>query len=112
MLRVIAFALALSVCPALGQTAATSVGCTPVTPWTVSGTAPDFTLTYTGTHEPAGAGSGVCVLTVTPQGWAGTYTISGPDSAEFYISNNSGVRIIGGPGLPAGTYMFSVTATP
>lgn len=91
--------------------ASTGITCTPVSPWTISGTAPNFTLNYPSTSpQPIPANSGVCTLAVAPAGWSGSLTPSGTNASLFSLVGTT--LNVGAAAISAGTYTFSITATP
>jgi hypothetical protein len=60
---------------------------------------------------PVAAGTLIATCSVTPSGWSGALTLSGPDAASFALS---GLNLsVGTAALTnAKTYLVTVTATP
>lgn len=70
------------------------------------------------TYTPPGALTGPLVagynlgpIVVGPPGWIGTLSLTGTDAAKFTISANNNL-IVGPAALAAGSYSFSIVATP
>jgi len=59
---------------------------------------------------PLPAASVICTIAVTPAGWSGALTLSGPDAASFALSGSN--LVVGSAALAAGTYSVTITATP
>ena len=63
---------------------------------------------------PRAAGAVICTITITPAGWSGTLTLSGPNANLFAILPGASIQLVAGSAgiTNAGQYSVTITSAP
>ena len=59
---------------------------------------------------PVASGATICTVSITPAGWSGVLSLSGPNASAFQLKGSD--VVVGSTPLAAGSYSVTVTAAP